>query len=239
MAGRALSRSHADFLPAQRADKRVTPCKTSASTRPRGLARFAHYLRRPNETIVPVAFTIVLIVILGYGWLNRDEGHLTPENGLGYWLGIAGASAMLLLLLYPLRKRIKLLRLIGGVTFWFRVHMILGLVGPVMILFHSNFQLGSLNSNVALFAMLIVATSGVVGRYLYTKVHLGLYGRKAAVKEIVADVDTLKRLLGEGLPASDRIAKVLDEFAKLAMAPRTAVVGSFWSMSVLSVRART
>jgi len=232
MADRALSQSHADLLPAQPAGK------ASASTRPRGLTRFAHYVRHPNETIVPVASTITLIVILCYGWLNRNEGYLTPENGLGYWLGIAGTSAMLLLLLYPLRKRIKFLRLIGGITFWFRIHMILGLVGPALILFHSNFQLGSLNSNVALFAMLIVATSGVAGRYLYTKVHLGLYGRKAAVTEILADADTLKRLLGEGLPAADRIAKELDEFAKLAMSPRTAALGSFWSMSVLNVRAR-
>jgi len=32
-------------------------------------------------------------------WLNRDESYLTPESGLGYWLGIRGASLMLLLLI--------------------------------------------------------------------------------------------------------------------------------------------
>jgi hypothetical protein len=202
------------------------------------MARFAHYLRHPSETIVPFAFATALTGFLAVGWVNRHEGHLTPENGLGYWFGIAGASAMLLLLLYPLRKRIKLLRLIGGVTFWFRVHMVLGLVGPALILLHSNFQLGSLNSNVALFAMLIVAASGLVGRYLYGKIHLGLYGRKAAVNEILADADTLRRLFGDDVPASDRIAGELDGFAKLAMAPRTGALASLWGMSALKLRAR-
>jgi hypothetical protein len=240
LASRAISRSNVDLMPARQAESCTTACEAAAATGPaRRRSHFAHYLTHPGELIIPLVFSAVLTAVLIIGFLNRNEGHLTPEHGLGYWLGIIGGGSVLLLLLYPLRKRIKVLRLIGGVTFWFRVHMILGLLGPVLILFHSNFQLGSLNSNVALFAMLIVATSGVVGRYLYTKVHLGLYGRKAAVTEILADVDTLKRLLGDGLPASDRMAKELDDFAKRAMVPRTAALGSFWSMSVLNVRART
>ncbi len=114
--------------------------------------------------------------------------------------------------------------------------MILGLVGPALILFHSNFQLGSVNSNVALFAMLIVAASGVVGRYLYAKIHLGLYGRKAAVREILADVDALKRLLGDGVPASRRIVGELNAFAKLAMTPRSRRPGQFLVDVVLHMR---
>jgi len=87
------------------------------------------------------------------GWRDSEEGHLTPESGLSYWLGIGGASAMLLLLLYPLRKRMKALRGFGRLSAWFRIHMLLGVVGPALILFRCNFKLGSLNSNVALFSM--------------------------------------------------------------------------------------
>ena len=109
---------------------------------------------RPSLSELVVAAALLL------GWHNSEEGHLTPETGVGYWLGIAGASAMLLLLLYPLRKRMKSLRGLGSVGGWFRLHMVLGLIGPALILFHSNFKLGSLNSNVALFSMLTVAASG-------------------------------------------------------------------------------
>jgi len=240
MAGRAVTQSDIDNLPTRRPGTCVSSSDAGPALRhPRGAARFAHYLTHPNKALVPIAFGIALTVILAVGWMNRNEGHLTPESGLGYWLGIIGGSLMLLLLLYPLRKRAKLLRLIGGMTFWFRVHMILGLVGPALILFHSNFQLGSVNSNVALFAMLTVAASGIVGRYLYTKIHLGLYGRKAAVREILVDVEALKRLLGDGVPASQRIAEELDAFARVAMTPRAGALASFWWMFVLDGRART
>ena len=33
-----------------------------------------------------------MVAGLGYSWLLRQEGHLTAESGLGYALGIAGAS---------------------------------------------------------------------------------------------------------------------------------------------------
>ena len=139
-----------------------------------------------------LAFALALAATLFIGWRESDEGHLTPENGLGYWLGIVGASVMLLLLAYPLRKRLKALRGFGKLSGWFRIHMLLGLVGPALILFHCNFKLGSLNSNVALFSMLTVAASGIVGRYLYARVHLGLYGRRLQIEDLLGEVSRLK-----------------------------------------------
>lgn len=132
-------------------------------------------------------YTLITIAI-GVGWLLRDYGYINPEEGLGYWLGIVGGTMMLLLLLYPLRKRIKMLRFLGGTSYWFRAHMILGLLGPLLILFHSNFQLGSFNSRVALYCMLLVAGSGIVGRHIYAHIHRGLYGRKSNLVELRDDL---------------------------------------------------
>ena len=125
---------------------------------------------------------------VGIGWLLRDYGLINPEEGLGYWLGIAGGSMMLMLLLYPLRKRIKLLRFLGSTQKWFRAHMILGMLGPLLVLYHSNFQLGSFNSRVALYCMLLVAGSGIIGRHIYAHIHRGLYGRKSNLTELQADL---------------------------------------------------
>jgi hypothetical protein len=91
---------------------------------------------------------------------------------------------MLVLLLYPLRKRIRALRFLGGTKEWFRMHMILGVLGPLLVLFHSNFHLGSFNSRVALYCMLLVAGSGLIGRHIYAHIHNGLYGQKATFKEM-------------------------------------------------------
>jgi len=128
------------------------------------------------------------VIACGLGWLFRDRELINPEDGLGYWLGIVGGSMMLVLLLYPLRKRIRALRFLGGTKEWFRMHMVLGVLGPLLVLFHSNFHLGSFNSRVALYCMLLVAGSGVVGRHIYAHIHNGLYGRKATLKEMREDL---------------------------------------------------
>jgi hypothetical protein len=96
--------------------------------------------------------------------------------------------------------------------------MILGLVGPAMILFHANFTMMTMNSTVATIAMLVVAASGVVGRYLYGKIHLGLYGRKATVQEILADAKSLKESLGANVPGIDHFVDQLDAFARRFLA---------------------
>jgi hypothetical protein len=181
-------------------------------------------------------FGAVVVAALLLGWRNSEEGHLTPESGIGYWLGIFGAGAMLLLLCYPLRKRVQGLRGLGSVSGWFRLHMALGVVGPVLILFHSNFKLGSLNSNVALLSMLTVAASGLVGRYLYSRVHLGLYGQRAKIEELLADVDNLKTTIEGGLLVPAAVHTSLDAFARRALAGRSSATSSFFVLLELRLR---
>jgi hypothetical protein len=138
-----------------------------------------------------------LALALVLGWFFRDRLPFGPEEGFGYWLGITGASMIVLLLFYPVRKRIRLFHGLGPLRHWFRIHMMLGLVGPTLILYHSKFQLGSFNSRVALFSMVIVSSSGLVGRHLYSRIHRGLYGQKTSLAELNAELtDSLERSYG-------------------------------------------
>ena len=180
-----------------------------------------------------LAFAAVVAAALIYGWQMRDEGHLTPESGVGYWLGIGGASAMLLLLGYPLRKRLTGLKILGSVTGWFRVHMMLGMlgvIGPALILLHANFKLGSLNSNVALLAMLTVASSGLIGRYLYGRIHLGLYARRAQIAELQADVAALKGAIEGELSLPADFLAALDRHAERARSRRSGALSSLFTL---------
>jgi len=139
-------------------------------------------------------FTMRKAAQLGYGaaalavfvgWLVNREWHLVdPLRGIGYWLGIIGASLMAVLLLYPLRKKLRFMGYFGATRHWFRMHMVFGVLGPVLILFHSNFTLGSLNSNVALICMLLVAGSGLVGRYIHAKIYADLDGNRNTLREL-------------------------------------------------------
>ncbi len=129
-------------------------------------------------------FMIGMFAALYFGWLHRDDNYLSAETGTGYLLGIVGGSLMLVLLLYPLSKRVALLTRLIPSRYWFGIHMLLGVIGPLMILFHSNFHLGSTNSSIALVCMLLVAGSGLIGRYIYTHIHHGLYGAQITLKEL-------------------------------------------------------
>jgi hypothetical protein len=133
---------------------------------------------------LPRLFAVASLAILYLGYHFPTEQYLTPQTGVGYALGIVGGSSMLLLLFYPLRKRVRALSFMGTTKRWFQAHMALGVIGPVLILFHSNFSLGAVNSNVALFCMLVVSGSGLFGRYFYARVHHGLHGRKASLAEL-------------------------------------------------------
>ncbi|MBL4820778.1 MAG: transcriptional regulator [Gammaproteobacteria bacterium] len=149
------------------------------------------WLNKSGRYFMPVCLLLVTGSI-AWGWSVRDQNYLTAENGLGYWLGIIGGSMMLLLLTYSLRKRLSFLKRVLKLKLWFQFHMTLGIVGPLFILFHSNFQRGSLNSTVALVCMLLVAGSGVIGRYLYSKIHFGLYGERIRLQQVHKDFLLLK-----------------------------------------------
>ena len=144
--------------------------------------------------LTPVrVFGCAVVVALIWGYNAHLERYITPTRGLGYALGIIGGSLMLVLLMYPARKRLEWLHFIGGVPAWSRVHMTLGIVGPLLVLFHSNFSLGATNSNVALFCMLAVSGSGLIGRYIYSRIYGDWHEHKATLEELKAVAETLRK----------------------------------------------
>ena len=149
---------------------------------------------RVRRKPLPAAFWFALFILalLYFGTHFPIARYISPQHGLGYALGITGGSMMLLLLLYPLRKRVRWLNFMGKMNLWFRTHMVLGVLGPVLVLFHANFKTGATNSNVALACMLVVSGSGLFGRYFYTKIHHGLYGTRATLDELRSAADRLR-----------------------------------------------
>src|SRR5258708_4254386 len=138
-------------------------------------------------------FGLAVVAALVWGFTGHLERYINPNHGLGYWLGIVGGSLMLILLIYPARTRVEWLKGLGSVTGWVRAHMVLGVVGPLLVLFHSNFSLGATNSNVALFCMLAVAGSGLIGRYIYSRVYGDWYDHKSTLEELQGVADQLRK----------------------------------------------
>jgi hypothetical protein len=156
---------------------------SSAAAKPKRATRRMHW---------PLVWTLVVTGLLYWGYDAHLERYISPQRGLGYWLGIVGGSMMVLLLVYSARKRAVWLAWLGTIPAWFEIHMTLGIVGPILVLFHSNFKLGATNSNVALICMLIVAASGVVGRYIYTRLHARLDDHELSLEQLKAVGERLR-----------------------------------------------
>jgi hypothetical protein len=161
-------------------------------------------------------FGLACAGLLAWGAQVRDEHYVSADFGLGYALGVVGTSCMTLLLLYSVRKRLSAIAEWGALRHWFGIHMVLGILGPVAILFHANFRLGSLNSSVALACMILVAASGVIGRLIYPKIHHGLYGRRASLRVLERAAASQRDALGAAVSASPALARALGEFEALA-----------------------
>jgi hypothetical protein len=192
--------------------------------------------------LLTVSFAILVTAAALRGFQVREEFYLAPDHGLGYALGIIGGSLMLALLLYPLRKNLRFMRGWGATRHWFRLHMLLGIVGPLCILFHCNFSLGAVNSNMALLCMGLMVASGLVGRYIYTRIHYGLYGERANLQDLQRGQLLEAALLreDEARYGSDAVGGVIAEMKTLEpfTLPVRGPLGGLWRIAMFAVRSR-
>jgi hypothetical protein len=196
--------------------------------------------RRPRLSQAPkdygwTLFLIVITVLMVAGFfISHDDLYKAGDN-IGYNIGLVGGIMMLTLLIYPVRKRIGFMRNWGILPKWFKWHMVFGVLGPALIVFHSTFVLRSVNAGVAMVCMLLVSGSGIFGRFFYTKIHNGLYGRNTSFTQLQEDLN------GSGdvksvLNFAPEIQRKLIEFHDYAMKSSKGGKLSVWNFLTLGVR---
>lgn len=116
--------------------------------------------------------------------LHAAHELLRPSGKVGLSLGIAGTVLMLLNLTYLLRKKLARLRGVGSLRSWMAFHVATGLLGPGLIVAHSAFAPKSTHGTVAFVAMLVVVTTGVIGRWLYARVPRSIEGHELEYEEL-------------------------------------------------------
>lgn len=171
-------------------------------------------------------------------WLVGQWGDYEPGSATGYNLGLAGGILMLLLFLYPLRKRFRFMHGLGAAKYWFALHMATGILGPLFILAHSRFSVGSVNAGVALTCMCLVAGSGIIGRFIYTKIHHGLYGRHASLDEVRAQSGLNSREVRSKLAFAPQVEAMLGRFEAAALRVPANPLAGTWMFATLGFQAR-
>ncbi len=107
------------------------------------------------------------------GGLGRETAVVFVSGaGLGHWLGYIGTGLMALTLLYPLRTRLGWFSAVS-LRLWLTVHIWVGLAGAAFVTYHTLFKLDRW-AGISAWAMWLVVGSGVIGRYLYSRVQRGI-----------------------------------------------------------------
>jgi hypothetical protein len=150
--------------------------------------------------------------------------HWKAGGSVGHRLGVAGASMMVLMLLYSVRKRLGVLRRLGPLGLWLDIHIFLGICGPLLVVLHSSFKVHGLVA-LSFWSMLIVASSGVLGRYLYLQIPRTRAGEERALEELEAEDRELSGQLRTRFRLDEAQIAGLD--ALVAIPARVGLLGGF------------
>lgn len=140
---------------------------------------------------------------------HEDYRALRPAGSRGLLFGIVGASMMILMLGYTLRKRVQGLSRWGALPYWLDVHIYFGVIGPLCIVLHTSFKVQGLVA-IAFWSMVCVAVSGILGRYLYSQIPRNLRGDQMTLEEVRRSRDQLRIALRDEFGLSESAVSHLE-----------------------------
>ena len=168
----------------------------------------------------------------------HHDGYWQWKAGgsVGHKLGVVGSSMMVLMLLYSVRKRVGALRRLGPLGRWLDVHIYLGVFGPLLVVLHSSFKVQGLVA-LSFWSMVIVASSGVLGRYLYLQIPRTRAGEERALVELEAEDRELSGQLRTRFRLDEAQIAGLD--ALVAVPTRVGLLGGFARLVTDDLRLRS
>jgi hypothetical protein len=137
-------------------------------------------------------FVLLAVNLIGSSYYLLQMGErvrhplhpwLKSSGYIGQTAGILAFAMFLVLYTYPLRRRFRVLAFTGPLNRWLDVHIVLGLLIPFFGAVHASWRFKGL-IGLGYLAMLLVSFSGVVGRYLYTRIPRGRSGLELTRDEI-------------------------------------------------------
>ncbi len=171
-------------------------------------------LESGRKRLAGLLFVLGAIVIGSLAAIGWDY-YLTPEDArrthalhewmrpAGIWghgVGVVATLFMMSNFLYPIRKRAWIFKGRKSIRSWLTFHVFVGFMSPLVIAFHAAFQSNNLLATATTVSLLIVVTTGIIGRYVY-----GLIPARGGGEEELADLlARWERAKARLLPLADR-----------------------------------
>lgn len=201
-----------------------------------------HRFRLRLAYLLALAGMLALLVYgFAYYWsspeqraLSPKHAYLKPSGAIGLRLGMFGVLLFLFIYLYPLRKKWAWLGRQGSSRRWLDFHVLLGLVAPVVITFHSSFKFSGI-AGIAYWIMVVVALSGVVGRYIYAQIPRSLNFAELSLQEAQEQSQRLATQLKNAGILSARDIDGLLRLPDLKRVQSISLIGVLWRMLLFDI----
>ena len=170
-----------------------------------------------RRTILGTLYLASFAGLLWLAWFGRDyyllplaerphhalHWELKPGGTFGRLYGVAGATLMVVMLSYSVRRRLPALRKAARLTHWLDFHIWCGVTGPLLIVLHSALKVGGLIA-ISFWSMVAVALSGIVGRFLYAQIPRTAAGDELSLEQAQRLERELAASLAVGYGLSER-----------------------------------
>lgn len=161
---------------------------------------------RDNSLLVALSTALAgASLLLGFGLWRHDyyllpaadrstsawHGLLRPQGAVGLWTGLLAAALFVANLTYLLRRSRLGSFLPGSLRAWMGAHVFTGLSSLALVCLHAGFQIRDSVGGHALTLLVIVVSTGAIGRWLYAFVPRAQNGRQSELEDLSTEVVAL------------------------------------------------
>ena len=136
---------------------------------------------RQRMRLGTVLAVLGLVILAGLWYVGRDyywlptaqrvhsplHKALKPGGAWGHGIGVVATLVMLSNFLLPLRKHWRRLKGRKSIRHWLTFHVFVGVMSPLVILFHSAFGSNNAVATLCYTSLICVVGTGLVGRFLF------------------------------------------------------------------------
>lgn len=178
---------------------------------------------------VAIAITVWLWGLGGEYYLTHpwdraahpNDATLRSSGSWGHGLGIVGTAIILLNLTFMLRRRLSAMRRFGPLRLWMDMHVVTGLFGPLIVLFHTAFLPQTTIAIIAAIALIVLVLTGIIGRFIYAMIPRTVAGAESGPAELEARLDDARQNIARQVSSDDRLWSELDTLARDPRVPKT------------------
>jgi hypothetical protein len=145
---------------------------------------------------------------------HPDYEFLRSAGPWGLGLGIVGTALILMNLTFLLRRRIRSFRRFGALRVWMDMHVVTGLLGPLLIVYHTAFHPRSTVAITAAVSLGVLVATGLVGRFIYAMVPHTVAGVEMTRDELERHLNTTREHLRTIAAPDDGVWARLDDLSR-------------------------